>query len=218
MKAKDLIRLNNEKRERLSKENLEYYNDLLVYTRLSFHKSEQETEEILSELLDHLLEAQAEGKTAQDIFGDDPKKYAESILGELPRMAFKEWGMFAVAGIFYFFAASTIITGLFALFMDGSRTYYAGTVAIKVMLSFPLAMLILYMIMLFLRWFVFSKLNKVAEFLLLWLFGTGSAGLFFVVFFLTPEFGPTVEVPAYAVLATGIVLCVFGRLVQKIGK
>lgn len=64
MNSQELIKLNNKKREKLNEENLKYYEDMLVYLRLSFLKSEQETEELLNELLDHLLEAQEEGKTS----------------------------------------------------------------------------------------------------------------------------------------------------------
>ena len=63
MNAEQLAELNFEKRKELTKENLKYYEDMLLYIRLSYDKSEQETEEILSELLDHLLEAQKEGRT-----------------------------------------------------------------------------------------------------------------------------------------------------------
>ncbi|OEF97171.1 DUF1129 family protein [Desulfuribacillus alkaliarsenatis] len=56
--------------------NLKYYEDMLIYIRFSYNKSDQEVEEVLSELLDHLLDAQAEGKTAYEVFGDEPKKYA----------------------------------------------------------------------------------------------------------------------------------------------
>lgn len=77
MNAEELIQINNEKRKELTKENKEYYEDMLVYVRLSYDKSEQETEEILTELLDHLVEAQEEGTTAKDVFGQEPKKYAD---------------------------------------------------------------------------------------------------------------------------------------------
>lgn len=36
------------------------------------------------EILDHLIEAQAEGKTAQEVFGKDPIHYAEELIKQLP--------------------------------------------------------------------------------------------------------------------------------------
>ena len=42
-------------------------------------------EEVLLEMLEHLSEGQQEGKTAQEIFGNDPKGYADEIVNDLPR-------------------------------------------------------------------------------------------------------------------------------------
>ena len=84
MNAKDIIELNNELREQLNKENLAAYEDMLTYIRLSSNKSEQQTEEVLLELLEHLLEAQKSGKTAKDIFGEDIKQYCDELINEIP--------------------------------------------------------------------------------------------------------------------------------------
>ena len=37
-------------------------------------------EELLLEILDHLLEAQEDGKTAHDIFGEDLKAYCDELI------------------------------------------------------------------------------------------------------------------------------------------
>ncbi|WMT20250.1 hypothetical protein [Parageobacillus toebii] len=62
MNAKDLAVLNNEKRKQLNEHNRNYYEDMLVYIRSHLLLSEQQSEELLMELLDHLLEAQKHGK------------------------------------------------------------------------------------------------------------------------------------------------------------
>jgi len=85
MNAKQLIEDNNRKRELLTTENEEYYGDLLLYIRLKLTLSEQQSEEVLMELLDHLLDAQEAGKTAREIFGDDPKGFADAIIEHLPK-------------------------------------------------------------------------------------------------------------------------------------
>lgn len=85
MNAKQLIDENNRKRELLTTENEEYYGDLLLYIRLKLTLSEQQSEEVLMELLDHLLDAQEAGKTAKEIFGDDPKGFADAIIEHLPK-------------------------------------------------------------------------------------------------------------------------------------
>ena len=83
--TKELIEGNNVKRELLTKENEKYYSDLLMYIRSRLSISEHSTEEVLMEMLDHLLEGQEEGKTAKKIFGDNPKEYADELIRQLPR-------------------------------------------------------------------------------------------------------------------------------------
>lgn len=85
MDAKILIEENNNKRKMLTKENEAYYDDLLIYIRLQWTLSEQQSEEVLMEMLDHLIEGQKEGKTAKDIFGDDPLSFADEIIEHLPK-------------------------------------------------------------------------------------------------------------------------------------
>jgi uncharacterized membrane-anchored protein len=85
MDAKKLIEENNRKRELLTPENEAYYSDMMIYIRLQWRLSEQQSEEVLMEMLDHLLEGQEEGKTAKDIFGEDPKAFADEIIEQLPK-------------------------------------------------------------------------------------------------------------------------------------
>lgn len=83
MKAKDMVELNNKKRELLTPENEVAYGDMLVYLRIS-NVPEQQMEELLLEILDHLIEAQAENKNAYDIFGDDLQSYCDELISALP--------------------------------------------------------------------------------------------------------------------------------------
>ncbi|MEQ3590643.1 DUF1129 family protein [Bacillus albus] len=83
MNAQDMIELNNKKRELLTSENEAAYGDMLVYLRLS-NVPEHQVEELLLEILDHLIEAQAENKNAYDIFGNDLQSYCDEIISALP--------------------------------------------------------------------------------------------------------------------------------------
>ncbi|PGU45472.1 DUF1048 domain-containing protein [Bacillus cereus] len=83
MKAKDMVELNNKKRGLLTPENEAAYGDMLVYLRIS-NVPEQQMEELLLEILDHLIEAQAENKNAYDIFGDDLQSYCDELISALP--------------------------------------------------------------------------------------------------------------------------------------
>lgn len=216
MNVEELVRLNNEKRKQLSVENLKYYEDMLVYIRLSIGRSEQETEEVLSELLDHLLEAQAQGKSAQDVFGDDPKKYADSIASELPRTRMKDGLIYAVMGLLYFFGVSTFIFGTSSFFFDGtSKSYYIGTLTVKVVFSILIVMVFMYMTLRLIRRLAFTKLNKAVEITLFSVIGCAAIGSFLVLYLLIPNFGPEVDIPSYVVALTGLALYGAAHFIQK---
>ncbi|SCM97225.1 Uncharacterized protein BWINRASL_04050 [Bacillus mycoides] len=83
MKAQDMIELNNRKRKLLTPENEAAYGDMLVYLRLS-NVPEHQVEELLLEILDHLIKAQAENKNAYDIFGNDLQPYCDELISALP--------------------------------------------------------------------------------------------------------------------------------------
>lgn len=77
-----LIEKNNQLREKLTRENQKYYEKLLVYLRVK-GKDEVATEAVLLEILQDMLEAQAEGQTAKQYFGTDPKGAADELLAEI---------------------------------------------------------------------------------------------------------------------------------------
>ncbi|MES5856305.1 DUF1129 family protein [Bacillus cereus group sp. RP29] len=79
MTEKEMVQLNNEKRKLLTAENEAAYGDMLIYLRLTSVPQKQ-MEELLLEILDHLLEAQEDGKTAHDIFGEDLKAYCDELI------------------------------------------------------------------------------------------------------------------------------------------
>lgn len=213
MNANELIERNNEKRKQLKEENRKYYEDLLIYIRLSYNKSTQETEEILSELLDHLLEAQAIGKTAKDVFGNDPKRYADEIIGELPKMVTNDRLLLFSMGLLYFLAVSTILSALFRIighYIFGVEgliiQYHLGTLAIITVVSIPVAFLLLYLILKYFVWACFKKINKIVEFFIFWGYGILSVGVFVVLFLFTPDLGPVFDVSMFSVLTLGLVL------------
>lgn len=83
MTEKEMVQLNNKKRNLLTPENEAAYGDMLVYLRIS-SVPEQQMEELLLEILDHLIEAQAENKSAYDIFGSDLQSYCDELISALP--------------------------------------------------------------------------------------------------------------------------------------
>lgn len=79
MTEKEMVKLNNEKRKLLTPENEAAYGDMLIYLRFTSFPQKQ-MEELLLEILDHLLEAQEDDKNAHDIFGEDLKAYCDELI------------------------------------------------------------------------------------------------------------------------------------------
>lgn len=84
-KTKELIEENNQKRKLLSDDNLKLYEDFLVYIRTDLRIAEQESEELLIELLRSFARGAACGPQRKRAFGNDPKAYAEELIEGLPR-------------------------------------------------------------------------------------------------------------------------------------
>ncbi|RKQ30904.1 DUF1129 family protein [Oceanobacillus halophilus] len=217
MIAKDYIQLNNERRKKLNKENESLYLDMVVYIRTNANKSEQQTEEVLLELLDHLLKAQANGKTAKDVFGEDLKAYCDELIQEIPAEKTSNHVRFILFMILNLFAIITLFTGiggyLLHLLFDigsGSLTFPIGSGISIVILD--LLLLTIWIIIL-LKWiksstFKEKKPNKWIEFLQLWLICTVYIGLSLAVLFLMPDFGTTVNLYYPVIIGLGLVLLV----------
>lgn len=84
-----LIEENNRLREQLHPDNEHYYSDMMVYIRTS-GVEERQGEELLLELLQHLIEAQHGGKNAREVFGEDPEGYCKELIEQLPRAGKQE--------------------------------------------------------------------------------------------------------------------------------
>ncbi|GGJ89086.1 hypothetical protein GCM10007063_09660 [Lentibacillus kapialis] len=222
MNTKMLVEENNQKRKLLNKENLAYYENMLVYIRLSYSKSDIATEEVLAEMLDHLLEAQEDGKTANDVFGDNPKAYAQEIAGALPNRIPRSFLSYFLMGTLFFMGASTIFNSLFNIILyygfnkgDAEVNVFLGSFTVKTVLFLPIAFLLVYVIIQYLRWSAFKGINKILEFFIFWLYGLLSVALFLLVIYLLPPFGAAVNLPHWEVLIIGILLGLSGWFVLK---
>ncbi|MDG5788510.1 DUF1129 family protein [Evansella sp. AB-P1] len=223
MKVEELLTHNNKLRVKLTEENRKYYEDMLVYIRLSYDKSEKETEEILSELLGHLIEAQQEGRTAEDVFGKDPKKYADNIIGELPKMVSKERLLLGSMSLLYFLGVSVFFIGIvrminqYVIPIDQmTNEYYILSVVVKTLTSIPIAFLLIFGALQYLRWACFKNISRVKDFFILWGWEMLSIGIFVLVYYLVPDIGPVIEVSGWFVALLGIFLYLAGSFVKRI--
>src|SRR5690625_6541729 len=82
-------------------------------------QSEQQTEEILLELLEHTLAAQHEGRTVKDDFRDDLKAYCQDIIEEIPKETTKKQYKYTLMIILQLLAINTFFKGAFNV-----RLYY----------------------------------------------------------------------------------------------
>lgn len=196
MKAKQLIEENNRKRERLTKENEKYYGDMLVYIRLQLTLSEQQSEEVLMEMLDHLLEAQNEGKTAKDIFGANPKQYADEIIENLPKEKKRQVLPF-VSGLVlnivsYMLIIRSIVILIGSQFKEITTTVYPLTsIIVLVVILASISFGVWYIFKIIKDSLFLEKPNNKKDMIKAGIFGSVSMALIIVASKLMPEIGPS---------------------------
>ncbi|GIN92528.1 hypothetical protein J6TS1_33010 [Siminovitchia terrae] len=211
MDAEKLIEENNRKRELLTPGNEAYYSDLLIYIRLQFTLSEQQSEEILMEILDHLLDGQEEGKTAKDIFGDDPKGFADEIIEQLPKEK-KRAAIPFVAGIVGNIVSWVlIIRGILILVLSQFLEVKTEVnLFVTGVVSFGIACFVSLTIWLILRLINNSlfkeKRNTKRNMLKAGITGAAGMGAVLLLAKFTPEIGPSLDFPWWASLIGGAIL------------
>lgn len=85
LEKNELIETNAVLQESLTKENEKYYGNLLIYIRImAFFRDVKKSEELLLEVLKDILDAQEQGISAEEYFGENPKKVADDIIKQLP--------------------------------------------------------------------------------------------------------------------------------------
>ncbi|OZS77527.1 hypothetical protein CF394_09925 [Tetzosporium hominis] len=223
MNVQDLIKENNEKRELLHVPNKVYYEQLLVYIRTKLSLSEQKTEEVLMDMLDHLLEAQADGKSATDVFGDDPKAYADDVIEQIPdeekRDMVKFWGRMAFQLIAYYFIARGVI--LFALdyFSESPDTQiYLLPSLIQLAVMIGVVWVAVRLLMRQLNKSAFNEETKTSR----WkeFAGAGAVGglgfaIIAVVNWVLPYFGPSMDFPPASSIGIGAVLLLVSWVLKR---
>ena len=121
MNTKQMIRENNRLQEQMTPSNLKYYEDMVVYIRTS-PVNEARGEELLLEMAQHLLDAQRNGKSAEEVFGSDPAAYCAELVENLPKLKGISQLQFSVmipwVALTWFFFAQALI-GFITLWTGG---------------------------------------------------------------------------------------------------
>jgi len=219
LNAEELIELNNEKRELLNEENEAYYSNLLIYIRLKSGISEQQTEELLMELLDHLLEAQEVGKSAEEVFGDDPKAYCDEMIGQLPKENPKKKYSF-IGFLLARLVAMMAIGGGGAyavadFFTDVSLTIHLGSAILSLVIQIALVIGAVAFLFFSLQQTTFFKRTKILDFVIFGIFGLMFLIGFYFIPNWIPSFGVSMEFPGLSILIFGILLLLITYIVNK---
>ncbi|RDW15064.1 DUF1129 family protein [Oceanobacillus chungangensis] len=224
MNPKDIVQLNNDKRKMLHEENLAYYEDMLIYIRLNANKSEQQTEEVLLELLEHLLHAQTEGKTAKDVFGDDLKAYCDEVIEEIPSEQTKDTAKLLSFIVIQFLAIISLCHGIISFglnyFFDlGSNfiTFQLGS-GVIIILGYLISLYLF--IKIIMKWmkqtsFKKKKTKPWVEFLQVWIISMVFIGVFILIPIITPGFGTTISLPILTFAVIGAVLYLISFILNK---
>lgn len=215
MSEKALIKENNRLREKLNPHNKQVYEDILIYIRTNYTSDDEETEEILNELLTHVIQAQRDGKDIESVTGEDYKSYADSIIEELPRRnLWKLAGIIAVVflGITYLFS---YLTDLIFRLIDGAPT----TITINLLAEFihiivmsAAAVGFVFLIFRTMQFTLFKNWPVWKESGLVFLIGTGSFIIIILLAFLTDliDIGPSFEISMWILILLGIALVATG--------
>jgi DNA-binding ferritin-like protein (Dps family) len=224
MNAKEIVKINNDLREKLSEENKKVYEDMLVYIRTNTNKSEQQTEEVLLELLEHLLAAQADGKTVQDIFGNDIKQYCDEIINEIPGEKRSISLLFGAYLFINLFGIMSLTYGTLGFFFN--RVFHLGSSNVEISLGSTIvnflidAVLIYIFVIIILKWiksttFKQKETKKWVEFFQIWLVSTLFIGIMVIINIFMPSFGLAITIPNLFFTAVGILLVITSSVLNK---
>ncbi|GGA84406.1 DUF1129 family protein [Ornithinibacillus halotolerans] len=223
MNSKDIVKLNNELREKLTATNKEIYEDMLVYIRLN-NKSEQHTEEVLYEILEHLIQAQEEGKTAQEVFGNNLKAYCDDLIKEIPNEKKSLAFLFGSYIIIYFLAILSTFKGIgeYAIyyFFDKGSNVFSFSLGSGIIVIITDLIILTVFILLVLKWiksttFKIKKPKKWVEFLQIWLISTIFIGLSVLVPIIMPSFGAEISIPVISFAVLGVILFLIAYILNK---
>lgn len=177
------IRENNHLRKQLTTENEKFYTRFLLYIRCrSLIQDQNSIEEKLLEILQDILDAQADNISAEKYFGKDPKAVARDLLKQFPINLFKFGkGILLVLGVYLVVTFSTSLIGPQSS-VDLGNFLLSGTyLVVAIFMLFRYLADITY------------KLNSSRHYLTLWLVGVVFATPIFIIsFFVKTSFQITI--------------------------
>lgn len=156
----------------LSKKSEKFLESLHLYL-ISSGKKESETEGIVEELRDHLVEAEKQGKKVEDITGHSPQEYMKQVSNEMgfdARMLAKALAVILFGGLSYLLLGDIINGGA-----ELTMVQLIGYPTLFILYVLSLSALLRYLA------FAFHQFNKKKEYLVLGLFGFIKIALFITI-------------------------------------
>ncbi|AMA72199.1 DNA-binding ferritin-like protein (Dps family) [Aneurinibacillus thermoaerophilus] len=217
MIVKEMIDANNERRKLLNKKNKEYYEKMLIYLRLS-PIPEKRTEELLLEILDHLLIAQQEGRSAEEVFGENPEAYCEELVQSMGK-----YSPYSIGRFLFIFGVGLYVgflyDGIFRLLIDPLLHRFFNLphktgMDVSIFL-FPMFMVFAVdLVMFFLRKSTFMKLGG----RILWGYFLPLAFVYIVplvIYYFFRDELPVIPLPAWMSLLIGVLLWIIHKALFK---
>ncbi len=219
-KTDELIEENNHKRELLNVENEKVYEDLLLYLRTDLRIDEHAGEEILMDLLDHLVEAQEDGKSAKELFGESPQKYADELIENLPSQKRRNVFLFSasqILGLTGWFAASFgIISLIVSFFRPVDNSIALGTLLLMLLSVIFVAFIGVSVIFKIVRSSVFqAEKKKWQAYVKAGLYGAVAFSCVVLIAWLFQDFGPVVKLEWWIFLLFGLVFLAISKLMYR---
>lgn len=215
-----LIEMNNEKRALLSPSNLKEYERVLMYLRCEWRLQSEATEEVLNDLIDHLLEAQSQGVTTEEFFGEDTMQFAKELVDELPREHNRNIMMFLFTITLYPLAMILIFDGISNLitsFFTEQKPMNIGGFVIGFVSSMIAFYLLLGKVLMDIQKETIdidAKRKNIGKFFVYWL----CCCVIFALYMLPLLFlkvGPQVIVPWYISIGLGLIIFLGARVLFK---
>ncbi|MBT2756952.1 hypothetical protein J7E71_13465 [Mesobacillus foraminis] len=163
---------------KVSSESREFLENLRVYL-LASGKNEGEIEEIVSELGDHLENAEKDGKDVTDIIGKTPKEYMGQLAGEMP---------FDLKGVLKFLPI--VMLGAFSYILMGDAIRGQLQYSLIELIGYPAVfLLMLFLTALFYKYLASNKIPKLKQFLVFGIIGATPIALFIGLIYLDEWLG-----------------------------
>lgn len=158
--TRDLIIENNVKRLRLNSHDRELYENYSTYVRANLSINEYDSEKMLLDILNNLLEADKEGMHAMEFFNHNPKQHADKMINNMPNRTFQNIFKFISLHILILLGVFSFIKGFVGFFTQVEYTYLY-TILITILTGFTMIFFFIWILFKVVQIRIYSESNWV---------------------------------------------------------